>query len=285
MKKQGQHILIVGPGYVGAKLIAVLSETGTQITAIGRSASDGITICDVSDSKKVSDLASSIKPVDAIIHCASSGRGSGEDAYRAVYLNGIRNLIESFPGISIFFTSSTSVYPQTDGSIVTEKSPAEPDSLLAQILRTAEEHVLGHGGTVLRLSGIYGPGRAIHLQRILNGTAIIESDEPSRWLNQIHRDDIVLAIIHLLDRGRDFYAQKIFNLSDDTPITQRECYEQLAAFFDLPCPPEAPRQASGKRAMTSKRISNAKLRETGWTPKYPSILDAVRDDPALTDSI
>lgn len=285
MKKQGQHILIVGPGYVGAKLIEVLSETGAQITAIGRSASDGITICDVSDSKKVSDLASYTKPVDAIVHCASSGRGGGEEAYRAVYLDGVRNLSDSFPEAPIIFTSSTSVYPQTDGSIVTEESPAEPDSPLAQILRTAEEHVLDHGGTVLRLSGIYGLGRAIHLQRILNETAIIESGEPSRWLNQIHRDDIVSAIIHLLDKGRGFYTQQIFNLSDDTPITQRECYEQLAAFFDLPCPPEAPRQASGKRAMTSKRISNTKLRDSGWLPKYSSLLDAVRDDPALTDSI
>ena len=177
------------------------------------------------------------------------------------------------------------MYPQTDGSIVTEKSPAAPDSPLAKILRAAEDQTLSSGGTVLRLSGIYGPGRAIHLKRILNGTAILESEEPSRWLNQIHRDDIVSAIIHLLEKGPDFISGEIFNVTDDTPITQRDCYRELAAFFKLSCPPEGQSETSRKRAMTSKQVSNTKLRDSGWRPSYPALLDAVKNDPELVNSI
>lgn len=281
MKKQGQHILIVGHGYVGAELFSALSEKGDRVTSINRSDNGKSLVCDISHLREVSDLASRLEPIDAIIHCASSGRGGGEDAYRSVYLDGVKNLTESFPETPVIFTSSTSVYPQTDGSIVTEESPADPDSPLARILRAAEDHVLENNGTVLRLSGIYGPGRSIHLKRILNGTAIIESETPSRWLNQIHRDDIVSAIVHILGKGSDFYSGEIFNLTDDTPITQRKCYEELAAFFELPTPPIKEANRTGKRAMTSKQVSNKKIRDTNWQPKYPSLIDAVRNDPEL----
>ncbi len=285
MKKQAQHILIVGHGYVGSALAMALSDNGDSVSSINRSESGNALICDVSDSREVRDLASRVEDVDIIVHCASSGRGGGEDAYRAVYLNGVRNLSESFPNTPILFTSSTSVYPQTDGSSVTEESPAEPESPLAKILRLAEDLVIVNGGTVLRLSGIYGPGRAIHLKRILNGTATIDSDDPGRWLNQIHRDDIVSAIVHLLGETPDFRVGEIFNLSDNTPITQRQCYEELATHFDLPAPPMMPSQRNGKRAMTSKRISNKKMRDSGWSPKHPSLIDAVRDDSVLVESI
>ena len=79
------------------------------------------------------------------------------------------------------FTSSTSVYPQTDGSEVTEDSPADPDRETAQILRETEELILSKEGTVLRLAGLYGPRRSVHLERFLQGTATIEEDiEASR---------------------------------------------------------------------------------------------------------
>ena len=67
------------------------------------------------------DIAKRAGAFDAVIHCASSGGGDAE-AYREIYLNGGRHLLETFPKARVLFTSSTSVYAQRDGSRVTEES-------------------------------------------------------------------------------------------------------------------------------------------------------------------
>src|SRR4029450_8210646 len=102
-----------------------------------------------------------------VVHCASSGA----DSYRRVYRDGVDNLSACFPGARLIFTSSTSVYPQRDRSLVTEESPAKSDSDDARTLRAAEEIVLENGGIVLRVAGIYGPGRSFLLRSALDGTA------------------------------------------------------------------------------------------------------------------
>jgi nucleoside-diphosphate-sugar epimerase len=242
-----------------------------------------VTRCDLSDPDALVGLAQNISPPSAIVHCASSNRG-GPDAYRAVYLRGVENLLSSFPGCPLFFTSSTSVYPQTDGSLVDENSPAEPASETSRILRQAEDRVLASGGTVLRLSGIYGPGRCIYLQRLLDGTATIESGPTSRHLNQIHRDDAAAAIAHLMQQNKDQVRDQIYNVTDNHSPTQRECYQTLATFLARPLPPEAPAAENPKRARTHRRISNKKLTTTGWRPTYPSLLDALKNDDALVPS-
>ncbi|NIP92013.1 MAG: SDR family NAD(P)-dependent oxidoreductase, partial [Akkermansiaceae bacterium] len=81
--------------------------------------------------------ASRLSPPASIAFTASSGRG-GPDAYRAVFLQGARHLLEIFPDAHLLFVSSTSVYGQTDGSLVTEESPTEPDRETSRILLEAE---------------------------------------------------------------------------------------------------------------------------------------------------
>ncbi len=284
----GQKILIVGPGYVGSELAKGLAEKRTDVWVASRSGKivDGCetVAMDVSDRNSVQSAGEKIDNPDAIIHCASSSRGA-EDSYRKVYLDGTANLVEAFPHTSLIFTSSTSVYPQTDGSIVTEDSPANPDSENGRILREAEDTVLAAGGSVLRLSGIYGPGRSIHLKRIFSGEAQIESGEPGRLLNQIHRDDIVSAIVHLLSLAPEDFRGEIFNLSDDTSLTMRTCYEWLAERYQKKLGPEVEANRTGKRAWTNKQVDNSKLRKTGWAPRYPSFKDAVKNDERLVRSI
>lgn len=221
---------------------------------------------------------------EVIVHCASSSRG-GADAYQAVFVAGLGNLMEVFPGVPVVFTSSTSVYGQTDGSLVDERSETLPDRETGRLLLEAETLARQSGGIALRLAGIYGPGRSIHLRKLFDGSATIEEGEPSRFLNQIHRDDAVGAIFHLLGSGLGTLAGATFNVVDDTPITQRECYEKLAARFGLPVPPLAPPDPDRKRGLTHKIVSNAALRATGWEPKYPSFFDAVERDPLLVPSI
>lgn len=284
-------ILIAGLGYTGAALADALVASGKKVAGLSRSIFDHtlsdlrsypLSSCDLGDRKAVFSLAAAFENLPShLIHCASSSRG-GIDAYRAVFVDGTRNLIDAFPGVPIIFTSSTSVYAQNDGAIVTETSPAEPDRETGRLLRQAEDQVLRAGGTVLRLAGLYGPGRSVHLQKFLEGSAVIESGPVSRLLNQIHRDDAVAAILHMLDLPAGTVRGQIFNVADDTPITQRACYEILAAHFGRPLPPEAPPDQDRKRGLTSKAVSNAKLRATGWRPRYSSFAAALREDAGLT---
>ena len=76
-------------------------------------------------------------------------------------------------------------------------------------------------------------------------------------------------------------ARGIFNVSDDTPMTQRALYEGLALRLDRPLPSSGPIDPIRKRGWTSKRVSNAKLRALGWAPRFPSFFDAIANDPEL----
>lgn len=284
-----KHVLIIGHGYVGSELAHSFADDNVPVVVANRSGDTGLPYpvleADVSDLSSVKALSETLPfSPDIIIHCASSSRG-GADAYRSVFLDGIQHLQEAFPGKPILFTSSTSVYGQTDGSIVTEDSPTNPDRETSQILIEAENRVVSQGGIALRLAGIYGPGRSIYLQRVLEGRATIEAGETSRFLNQIHRDDIVNAIRFLIEKSDPDCFGKIFNAVDDTPLTQRECYEQLAAFFQAPVPPEAPPNKERKRAWTNKVVDNSALKSTGWTPQFPSFLDALEGDPTFIPSL
>ena len=274
---QTAHLLICGNGYLGQAIASAASARGFDVTTCSLSGGNGSHVCDLGSAESVAMLASMIEPPDAIIHCASSGKG-GPPAYESVYRNGILHLQSAFPETLILFTSSSSVYGQTDGSIVTEESPAEPDRATGRILLESETLTTGANGIVCRLSGIYGPGRSVLLKKFLHGEAVIEEDG-RRFLNQIHRDDAASAILHLLALGLDPITApricgQLFNVTDSRPLMQREVYESLAAHFQLPLPPTGPRDENRKRGWTHKQVSNEKLRALGWQPQYPSFLDA-----------
>lgn len=257
-------LLLIGNGYLGQAVAGVFLEHGWDVTAVSLSGGHGSVACDVGSR----DAVNLLPAADFIVQCAASGRG-GAEAYQHVYVDGCRNLTSRFPGVPLLFTSSTSVYAQTDGSVVTEESPAIPDRETGRLLLEAERVTLDAGGVVARLSGIYGPGRSVILRKFLSGEAVIEEDG-RRYLNQIHRDDAVRAVFHLATSR----ATGVFNVSDSTPLTQFGCYEKLSAMFSRPLPPCGPRDLNRKRGWTHKQVSNAKLRATGWQPEFPSFLDA-----------
>lgn len=284
--------LILGAGYVGEALADFLQAAGERVVActaspasaakLGAGKSYPVRACDVSDPAAVQTLREAEGALDHVVLCASSGRG-GAERYRAVYLEGARNLVAGFAGAQLTFTSSTSVYAQVDGGWVEEISPAEPSRETGRILREAEEVVLAAGGIVARVAGIYGPERSVLLRRFLAGQAVIEGDG-TRWINQAHRDDIVAALAVLRRCSR---APGVYNVCDDRPLTQIECYAWLARHFGRELPPVAAPDFERKRGWTSKRVSNAKLRGLGWSPHFPSFLDAVAaglEPGASTDS-
>jgi nucleoside-diphosphate-sugar epimerase len=211
-----------------------------------------------------------------VISAVSSGRG-GVEAYREVYLHGLENAVARLRPGRVAFVSSTSVYAQNDGSPVTEESAAEPVSPTSVILREAEEVALGHAGVVVRLAGIYGPGRSVLLRKFLQGTAVIEG-EGTRHINQIHADDAASALYYIVGQ---MLPTGIYNVVDDCPATQLACYGWLAAKLGQPLPPRGPVDTTRKRGVTDKRVSNAKLRSLGWAPRYPSFREALDLDAEL----
>jgi nucleoside-diphosphate-sugar epimerase len=157
---------------------------------------------------------------------------------------------------------------------VTEESPAEPLTSTGRILREAERAALGSGTTVVRSSGIYGPGRGVLFEKFRRGEAVIEGDG-LRWINQIHQRDLVAALAHLIEAG---VPGEIYNATDDTPVTYREYYAWCSEFLHQPMPPYGPVNLQRKRGLTNKRVSNAKLRATGWSPMYPSFREGLKAD-------
>jgi len=300
---QKMKIIIVGCGFVGLQTARLFHNAGWEVIGVTHSPESAqnlasepfrVIACDIADENAMQFHRADLLDADAAIHCASSGRG-GVEEYRRVYFCGLQNVLNIWNPKRILFTSSTSVYAQSDSSHVTEKSPAEPLRETGRILREAENLALGflqnpevaqnaqtaRSGFVARLAGIYGPGRSVLLQKFFDGSAVIEGDG-SRIINQIHRDDAARALFFLIEKNA---PSGIYNVCDDTPLTQLEIYRALAEHFEKPLPPRGAPNPNRKRGLTSKRVSNAKLRALGWQPTFPSFLDALKNDAELLASL
>ena len=294
--QDNQQILVIGCGYVGSVLAANLRREGHSVIGVTSSLSSAenlsrsvdfpVQSCDIGDAQAVAALASSLEesgtlPSD-IIHCASSGRG-GIQAYEHVYLEGVRNMVARFPDSHLLFTSSTSVYPQTDGSEVDEDSDTEPSQPTGKILLEAEAVALQSGGSVVRLSGIYGPGRWYLVRIMAQNSARIEVNENApdgRYINCIHRDDAAGALSFVATRR----IQGVFNATDNTPLSQREAYSLISRELNLPMPPDGFPNHGRKRAWTHKRVSNQKLRSLGWHPNHPGFVNVIISEPDVLDT-
>jgi nucleoside-diphosphate-sugar epimerase len=276
------RIIVIGAGFVGAPLCRSLAEAGHDVIPVTRGGGDRVVACDVADRDSVAALGAA----DVVVHCASSGRGGDRVArYRAVYFQGCENIIEALNPARLIFVSSSSVYGQTDGSIVDETAETEPSTETSRVLLAAESLVLNAGGTVARLAGIYGPGRSYLLKKFLEGSAQIDGESAEadgRWINQIHREDAASALAHLvgIDSG-----DGIYNVADSTPLLQRTCYQEFVGRFGGVVPPVRSADRGKARGWSDKRVSNAKLLAAGWQPRFASYFDALDGDPLLVPSI
>jgi nucleoside-diphosphate-sugar epimerase len=275
--------LIVGCGYVGLPLGAELVRLGHEVAGLRRQASAenelkaaGIRPL-VGDVTRPESLARLPHAFDWVVNCVASGGGTAEE-YRRIYLQGTRHLMEwlsATPPQKFVYTGSTSVYGQTDGSPVKETSPTEPLVETAKVLLETEKLLLTAAGerkfpaVILRVAGIYGPDRGHAFKQFLKNEARIEGDG-SRFLNMIHRDDLIGCLIAVLKSGR---AGEIYNTVDDEPVTQANFFQWLAEELGKEPPPMEPEnpEADRKRGVTNKRVSNRKLKmELGHQFKYPN---------------
>jgi nucleoside-diphosphate-sugar epimerase len=274
--------LIVGCGYVGMALGSELVRRGHEVFGLRRTevAEDELRAIGVvplkGDITKPPNLARLPGDFDWMVNCVSSSRGDAGD-YRRVYFEGMRNLLawlSTKPPKKFVYTSSTSVYAQTDGSLVTESSLAEPETETARVLLETEQILMqaakqNFPGIILRVAGIYGPGRGYWFKQFLQGEVKIEG-KGERFLNMVHRDDVVGAIIAALEKGQ---PGEVYNVVDDEPVTQLDLFRWLASTLGKELPPiaEFGERAERKRGWTNKRVSNRKMRtDLGYQFKFPT---------------
>lgn len=262
--------LVIGCGYVGRELALGLLRDGWDVTGWTRSENSaaplrvaGLRVISA-DAANAASWAQAPPDFTVGILCAAT-RGGDADAYRSVYHDAMIHLAgRAGPSAHLVFASSTSVYAQDDGSWVNENSDATPSTTTARVLLDAERVCLARGGAVVRIAGIYGPGRSGPIRLLRSGQAHIGPDG-GRWLNQIHRDDVASALRFLGERC----ASGVFNASDNEPVRQADFYHWLAPRLGLPVPTPGPETVS-HRGFTNKRVSNEKLRSLGWAPQFPS---------------
>ena len=274
------RVLIAGCGYVGQATADLFYAGGWIVEGWVNSRKSAARLStkpypvfavNIADPTEVSARVVAVDRFDAVIHCVSS-RGGDASVYREIYLDGARNLLDRFTGARMLFTSSTSVYAQRDRSWVTEESETKPERETGRILLETESLILARGGVVARLAGIYGPGRSALFSKFLTGMATIDH-ENDRFVNQVHRDDIAAALFLLLNRQS--VGGEIYNVVDNQPILQSECYHWLAKKLSRPIPPIGRSTSISKRGASNKRVSNAKLRRLGWTPQYATFAQAM----------
>lgn len=271
--------LIVGCGYVGLELGAQLIQQGHEVWGMRRGGEGakemqaaGIRpiVGDVSED----GLAKTDGNFDWVANVVSSSKGGVED-YQRAYVQGNRKLVAwaRERGVKkLVYTSSTSVYGQLDGSAVKETSPAQPTSETGKLLVDAEKVLLEAAPTVpavvLRVAGIYGPGRGHLFKQFLKNEAKIPG-KGERFINMIHRDDVARAVIAALKSGR---AGEIYNVVDDEPVAMVHFFRWLAETLGKWMPPFGPEEeGERKRAVTNKKVQNRRMKvELGVALKYPT---------------
>jgi nucleoside-diphosphate-sugar epimerase len=185
----------------------------------------------------------------------------------------------------VLFVSSTAVYGDAGGGWVDESTTPEPGGFSGRIIREAEDllqkRLLGTGITpvVLRLGGIYGPGRTRLIDQVRSGSAVVPA-EP-RYTNRIHRDDAAAAIVHLSTMADE--PAPVYLGVDNDPAELGEVQRFLAAELGLPGPasdvPGGSPDGSGGGEPSrggNKRCSNALLRSTGFEFAYPTFREGYR---------
>ena len=267
------RILIAGCGYIGQELGLRLVREGHSVCGLRRGPGQlppglrGFR----ADLTRPETLGNLPGPFDVVFYTVGADRRS-EAGYRSAYLEGLGNLIGALRGQNpsvrtLFFTSSTAVYGQSGGEWVDEDSPAEASHFRGRLLRDAEQVLLDGpiAGTVVRVGGIYGPGRQRLIDSVRRGEACC-FEGPPRYLNHVHRDDCAGALAHLmgLDNPRSIYM-----LVDHEPAEQCGVLRWIAGRLKVPAPRRVLAEA-GTPVRGTKRCRNSRLLDSGYTFRYPT---------------
>ncbi|RYC07475.1 NAD-dependent epimerase/dehydratase family protein [Nocardioides zhouii] len=255
-------VLLVGAGDLGAAVGLRLASLGHDVLALRRNASlvpAPLTGKSVDLTQVAPDLAG-VRPRFVVV--ALTARPRTEEAYRATYVDGMARALDALevaPERAVL-VSSTALMPSSEQPPLDDESTsAAPSDGPGRMLLAAEAafHERIPHGTVLRLSGLYGGSST----RLLDQVRDAKITDPHRWTNRIHREDAAAAVVHLLTMSSE--PEALYLGTDDAPAQLGDVAAYLAERLGAPAPPPAdPEQGHGKR------LSNTRLRATGWEPTY-----------------
>lgn len=263
------HVLIIGCGDLGCAVARQLSQHNIQVAGVRRSQVDipGITVinADVTQPSSLTSL-SHLTP-QIILYCVAAG-GQTDAQYKAHYVDGLDNILKTQVSNTnlkhVFFVSSTRVYGQQTEQLLDETVEPVPNDFGGERLLQAEQLLIAKGGyqsTVLRLSGIYGPGRLRMIRLAETG----QWPEHDSWSNRIHRDDAAAFICYLMQKvlaGSTILDHYI--VTDNQPVRQYEVLGWIAAKLGRPGISSQP-----EVRLSGKRLNNTAMRASGYQIQYP----------------
>lgn len=303
-----RRVVIFGAGYVGGALARRALAQGWRVVALTRNETTAAELRAAGAEVVLAELASETwwrapelaGGADRVAVTVAAG-GGGAAGYRSSYVDGLRSVIGWGAGLRagggatgpLIYTSSTSVYPQDGGVRVTEADPVGGEAETTRALIEAERiaggwHVAtGSSAVVLRLAGIYGPGRVHLVEQVRSGEV---SGRPDVHLNLIHRDDILTAMEATWDlaerrsgvggggAGGRGEGPAVLNIADEGAATKGEVVAWLAERLGVPMPRFTGLPAGGRRALTPDRIIDAtRARDAlGWRLRYRDFRDGYR---------
>lgn len=290
--RASRKVLIAGCGYVGSALARRLVADGGEVWGLKRdpgSLPEGVrpVAADVEDPGGLREALGSARgglppELDGAVYAVSAGERS-DDGYRRAYVDGPANLLRALEDLGVgvgrfLFVSSTAVYGEgsTDAGTdqkegadwVDETTPEVPDDFRGERLLEGERRCLAgpFPAVVLRLAGIYGPGRTRLIDSVLRGEAECAEGGPA-WTNRIHRDDCAGAIDHLLGLAE---PKAVYIGVDDEPADRCEVLRWLARRLGAPEPELVPEGVLPDRRSGTKRCSNRRLVASGYRMIHPS---------------
>lgn len=272
--------LIVGCGDVGCRLALQLVARDITVTGIVRSEASAAALARLGIAAQIADLdadaISDLPAADWLFHFAPPPEMGETDPRFAQVLDAL-----SQPPLRLIYLSTSAVYGDCEGRWIDEDEALKPKSARGHRRLDAERRALAYGerhgiaAMILRVPGIYGPGR-LPLQRLKSGTPLVQRDQ-SPYTNRIHADDLASAALRVAEAGEPGAA---YNVSDGQPTTMSDYFFRCAALLGLPPPPEVP-LAEALQTMSpmlksfleeSKRLSNRRLVDRlGWQPRYANL--------------
>ncbi|WP_339545329.1 SDR family oxidoreductase [Pseudomonas sp. RA_35y_Pfl2_P32] len=267
-------VLIAGCGDVGGRLAVQLLDKGWQVYGLRRTVAHlPAGVIGVAGDLFNEDCPQTwpVGAVDYLVYCAAA-TDHDEAGYRAAYVQGLQHVLGWLNDYGqvpdrLLFVSSSSVYEQQDGGWVDETSQALASAYSGRVMLEAEQVALGSGipASVVRLTGIYGPGREWLLTQVRRGYRV--AIDPPLYGNRIHADDAAGLLAFLLNANHQGVALDDCYIGvDDAPAPLAEVVTWLREYLGVT---EWAEDASVRRT-GSKRCSNARAKALGWAPQYPS---------------
>ena len=280
-------VLIIGCGDLGGKVASQLAQLKIETIGVRHSniAISGVAIIQADVTQPATlNILNAVYP-EVLIYCVAAN-GQTDAQYKAHYVDGLRHVlatqVDNLSLKYVFFVSSTRVYGQKSEALLDESIIAIPNDFGGERLLEAENilKTLDCNTTVLRLSGIYGPGRLrmINLAKSPNNWPMQNS-----WSNRIHLDDAAAFMVFLVTQ---VLAGKVlapyYIVTDEKPTTQYEVLQWIAAKLNVEAQVTTPDIKGGKRLSNKTMLATGfKLQHPDFKAGYQSLLSEVSMQESL----